>query len=68
LQYYKQIQTAAIDYDYPIILIDISEYQNGVDYEGLSENQNKFFRELYDGLFATPAMEKWLDKNGPSST
>jgi hypothetical protein len=63
LQYYEQIQTAVVEYDYPIILIDISEYQNGTDSNSLSENQDKFFRELYDNLFNTPAMKQWLMKN-----
>ena len=59
LEYYETIQTAAIEYEYPIIFIDISEYQNSYDIRSLTENDNKFFAELYN-LFNTQAMAQWL--------
>jgi len=63
VQCYRQIQTAAIEYEYPIIFIDISDYQTDTDEESLVRNNKNFFDEV-DNLLNTSAMEQWLDEHG----
>ncbi len=63
LAYYHLIQTAALEYDYPIIFIDVSEYQEDTDYDSLSNNEGRFFDELNYSILISPTMVQWLEAN-----
>jgi len=57
---YELIQSAAIEYENPIFLIKIYEYQNQIDNDSIRKNQNKFFADLYK-LLGTQRMVQWLE-------
>lgn len=59
---FELIQTAMIQYEYPVLLLKIYEYQSEVNAKSRSENDNKFFNDLYEKLFKTQRMAKWFEE------
>jgi hypothetical protein len=58
---FELIQEAALKNEYPILLINIYEYQNQTDMENIYKNQDKFFDDLY-GLLNNQIMVEWFEK------